>query len=101
MQDCVAYCWHGVLTCHSWRVGEAMTQVLEARRAFDNARAEASATVARKRAQLGLAMIEAREQGGESQASIARQLGVVTEQVRRYEQAYRDWLRDHPGEPLG
>lgn len=78
-----------------------MTQVLEARRAFDNARAEASATVARKRAQLGLAMIEAREKGGESQASIARQLGVVTEQVRRYEQAYRDWLRDHPGEPLG
>jgi DNA-binding transcriptional regulator YiaG len=77
-----------------------MTQVLEARQAFDDARAEATATIARKRALLGLAMIRAREQGKESQASIARQLGVVTEQVRRYEQAYRDWLRDHPDESL-
>jgi len=78
-----------------------MTEVLEARRAFDSARAEASATVARKRAQLGLAMIEAREKGGESQATIARKMGIGTQQVRAYEQAYRDWLRDHPGEPLG
>jgi len=78
-----------------------MTEVLEARRAFDNARAEASATVARKRAQLGLAMIEAREKGGESQATIARKMGIGTQQVRAYEAAYRDWLRDHPGEPLG
>lgn len=77
-----------------------MTQVLEARQAFDDARTEASATIARKRALLGLAMIQAREKGGESQASIARAMGVVTEQVRRYEQAYRDWLRDHPGESL-
>jgi hypothetical protein len=76
-----------------------MTQVLEARQAFDNARAEASATIGRKRALLGRAMIAARK-NGESQASIARELGVVTEQVRRYEQAYRDWCRDHPGESL-
>ena len=77
-----------------------MTAVLQARRAFDDAREQASAMVARKRALLGLAMIRAREKGGESQASIARELGVVTEQVRRYEQAYRDWVRDHPGEEL-
>lgn len=77
-----------------------MTQVLEARKAFDDARTEASAAVARKRALLGRAMIQAREKGGESQASIARSLGIVTEQVRRYEQAYRDWVRDHPDELL-
>jgi hypothetical protein len=76
-----------------------MTQVLEARRAFDEARAEASAMVARKRALLGLAMIRAREKGGESQATIAAKMGFVgTQQVRAYEQAYRDWLRDHPGQ---
>ena len=46
-----------------------MTQVLEARQAFEDARTEASATIARKRALLGLAMIQAREKGGESQAS--------------------------------
>jgi predicted XRE-type DNA-binding protein len=77
-----------------------MTAVLEARQAFDDARKQASAMVARKRAQLGLAMIQARETRRESQASIARKLGIVTEQVRRYEQAYRDWVEDHPGESL-
>lgn len=77
-----------------------MTQVLEARREFDDARAEASAMVARKRARLGLAMIRARESGRESQATIARQMKVGTQQVRAYEQAYRDWLRDHDGESL-
>lgn len=77
-----------------------MTQVLEARRAFDEARAEASAMVARKRALLGLAMIRARESGRESQATIAREMKVGTQQIRAYEQAYRDWLRDHPGESL-
>ena len=77
-----------------------MTQVLEARRAFDEARAAASAMVARKRALLGLAMIRARESGTESQATIARKMGVGTQQIRAYEQAYRDWLRDHPGELL-
>jgi len=77
-----------------------MTQVLEARRAFDEARAAATAMVARKRALLGLAMIRARENGGESQATIARKMGVGTQQIRAYEQAYRDWVRDHPDESL-
>ena len=77
-----------------------MTQVLEARRAFDQARAEASAMVARKRALLGLAMIRAREGGDESQATMASTMGVGTQQIRAYEQAYRDWVRDHPGESL-
>lgn len=56
--------------------------------------------VARKRALLGLAMIRAREDGRESQATIAREMKVGTQQIRAYEQAYRDWVRDHPGEPL-
>lgn len=78
-----------------------MTQVLEARRAFDNARKQASEMVARKRALLGLAMIEARQSGTESQATMAAKMGFVgTQQVRAYERAYHEWLRDHPGEPL-
>lgn len=56
--------------------------------------------VARKRALLGLAMIRAREGGSESQATMAAKMGVGTQQVRAYEQAYRDWLRDHPSETL-
>jgi hypothetical protein len=79
-----------------------MTEVLEARQAFDDARAEASAMVARRRALLGLSMIRARETGNGliSQATIAKDMNIGTQQVRSYEQAYRDWLRDHPGEQL-
>lgn len=77
-----------------------MTEVLEARKALDDARDEASRMVARKRALLGLAMIRARERGHESQATIAKEMGVGPQQVRAYESAYRDWLRDHPGEQL-
>lgn len=77
-----------------------MTQVLEARQAFDAARAEAKAMVDRKRAQLGLAMIRARESRQESQATIARKMGVGTQQVRAYEEAYREWAEAHPDEPL-
>jgi hypothetical protein len=77
-----------------------MTDVLEARREFDDARVAAAAMVARKRAQLGLAMIRAREGGRESQSTIAKAMGVGPQQVRAYEQAYRDWAEDHPGETL-
>lgn len=76
-----------------------MTQVTEARTAFDEARRQAKELVDRKRAQLGLAMIRAREGGRWSQATIAKEMGFVgTQQVRAYEQAYRDWVREHPGE---
>lgn len=78
-----------------------MTQVLEARQAFDQARSEASAMVARKRALLGLAMIRAREGGRESQATISRKMGIGIQQVRAYEQAYRDWQDKHKDEQLG
>ena len=77
-----------------------MTEVLEARKAFDDARAEAAAMVARRRALLGLAMIRARQQGGESQATIASQMKIGPQQVRAYEQAYRDWCKEHPDETL-
>jgi transcriptional regulator with XRE-family HTH domain len=77
-----------------------MTQVLEARQRFDQARADARAMVARERAKLGLSMIQARERGGESQATIARKMGIGIQQVRAYEQAYRDWLKEHKGETL-
>lgn len=76
-----------------------MTKVLEARQAFDGARTEARVLVARRRAAFGRSMIEARRDDPKvSQESIARELGVATNQVRRYEQAYRDWLRDHDGQ---
>lgn len=77
-----------------------MEAVLEARREFDQAREQARDLVARKRALLGRAMVRARESGAASQTKIAAAMEIGTKQVGTYEQAYRDWLRDHPGQSL-
>jgi hypothetical protein len=88
------------VTWHSGGVDDAMTDVLEKRKAFDDVRAEAKAMVDRARAVLGLSMVQARKTGGESQTTIAAKMGIGPQQVRDYEKAYRDWLRDHPGKSL-
>ena len=69
-----------------------MPEVLEARRAYKQAEKDALAMRARARALLGLAVVRELEKGS-TQDQVAASLGVVTEQVRRYRQAYRDWLR--------
>lgn len=56
--------------------------------------------VDRKRAQLGLAMIRARDSKQESQATMAAKMSIGLQQIRAYERSYHDWLRDHPGESL-
>ena len=76
-----------------------MPEVLEAHRAYKKADEDALAMRARARALLGLAVVRELDKGT-TQEEVGRKLGVVAEQVRRYRQAYRDWLRDHPGEPL-
>ena len=53
----------------------------------------------RARAELGLEIHEAR-QAGTTQTEILKNMKKSREQVRSFEQAYRDWLRDHPGESL-
>ena len=76
-----------------------MAEVLVAHRAYKQADEDALAMRARARARLGLA-VERELEGDTTQEAVAKTLGVVAEQVRRYRQAYRDWLRDHPGEQL-
>ena len=76
-----------------------MPEVLEAHRAYKQADQDALAMRARARAQLGLSVVRELDRGATLE-EIARNLGVVAEQVRRYRQAYRDWLRDHEGESL-
>jgi transposase-like protein len=71
-----------------------MTEVLDAHRASKPADADALAMRFRARAFLGRSVVQ-EFQAGSSLTSIAAKLGVTDEQVRRYRQAYRDWLRDH------
>lgn len=75
-----------------------MTEILEAKRELDTARAEAKAMVDRQRAKLGLTMIRARETRQESQSTIAAGLEVGPQQVREYERAYKEWAKEHPDE---
>lgn len=71
-----------------------MPEVLEAHRAYKQADADALAMRFRARARLGRTVVEEVAKGS-SLKSIADELGVVDEQVRRYRSAYREWLRDH------
>lgn len=76
-----------------------MPEVLAAHRAYKQADADALAMRFRARARLGLAVVTEVEKGTTLE-KIADELGVVAEQIRRYRQAYRDWLREHPDETL-
>jgi FixJ family two-component response regulator len=74
-----------------------MPEVLKAHAAYKQADKDALAMRARARARLGLAVVRELDSGA-TQKQIAQNLDVVEEQVRRYRQAYRDWLRDHQGQ---
>ena len=77
-----------------------MAEVLAAHAAYKQADDDALELRARARARLGLAIALERDEGT-PQETIARRLGRTREQVRRYQQAYRDWAEKHPNEQLG
>ena len=77
-----------------------MTEVVAAYRAYKQADADALLMRWRARARLGRTVAQKYEAGAKL-VDIAKELGVVTEQVRRYQQAYRDWLREHTEAELG
>ena len=89
------------MTWHHEEVLSDMPEVLAARDAYKQADRDALEMRARARALLGLAVETELKKPGQTQERIARSLGVVAEQIRRYRQAYRDWCRDHPNEQLG
>lgn len=71
-----------------------MTEVLEARRAYKQARDDAKLMVDRARARLGLSIVQARADG-KTQSEVMGSLKLSREQVRAFEAAYHAWLRDH------
>ena len=76
-----------------------MPDLLEAHRDYKHADEEALLIRFRARARLGL-VVTRRFGEGDSLEDMGKALGKTAEQIRRYRQAYRDWLRDHPNEPL-
>jgi hypothetical protein len=73
-----------------------MPEVLQAHAEYKRADAEALEMRWRARARLGRAIIAERDDGTPQEA-IARRLERTREQVRRYEAAYREWLKEHDG----
>lgn len=77
-----------------------MTASVEAYRAYKQADEDALKLRFRARARLGATILRERRELQATQDQAAERLGVVTEQVRRYERAYRDWQKEYPDEPL-
>ena len=76
-----------------------MAGVLAAFEAYQKSPKVADQWKARVRARLGLEVAQERA-NGTTQDAIAECLGRTREQVRRYEEAYREWTRAHPGDDL-
>lgn len=77
-----------------------MPEVVAAYAAYKQTDKDVLLTKFRARAQLGRTVYQERKKAGHTQDQVAETLGVVTNQVRRYEQAYRQWCEKHPNEPL-
>jgi hypothetical protein len=75
-----------------------MTETLEAQRDYKRADREAIALRTRARARLGRTVLLERKRQHKTQDDAARELGVVVEQVRRYEAEWRKWQEAHPDE---
>ena len=54
----------------------------------------------RARARLGLVILRERTAKTKTQDDVAAELGIVVNQVRRYEASYRQWQKEYPDEPL-
>ena len=77
-----------------------MPEVLEAQRAYKQADADALKMRFRARATLGMVIARHRAAKKVGQKAVAAELGVVPEQVRRYEASFRQWKKEYPDEPL-
>jgi DNA-binding transcriptional regulator YiaG len=75
-----------------------MPEVLEARAAYKAAELEAIDIRYRARLRLGRACLQERRALHKTQQNVADELGVVVEQVRRWEAEWREWQRKHPDE---
>ena len=77
-----------------------MPEVLEAFAARQQAEKDAQEAARQIRwradAVLGRSILQERDKGT-PQGEIARKIGRTREQVRRYQDAYRDWLKEHDG----
>lgn len=78
-----------------------MPLAVAAHRAYKQADEDALKMRFRARAQLGKVVLEERTALNRTQNQAAAELHIGVEQVRRYERAYRDWLKQYPAEPLG
>ena len=87
------------MSCHDEDVPTEMTEALAAQRDYRNVLDVVVVDLrTRARARFGRAVLTERKALGRTQKQAADELGVVVEQVRRYEAEWRDWQKQHPGQ---
>ena len=77
-----------------------MPVVVEEYRSYKQTDLDALKMRFRARARLGAVILRERKARNATQDDVAAELGLVTNQVRRYEQAARQWAKEYPGESL-
>jgi hypothetical protein len=86
------------VACHDGEVPRDMTEALAAQLDYKRVDQEAIALRTRARARLGRTVLLERKRLHKTQQDAADELGVVVEQVRRYEAEWRRWQETHPDE---
>jgi len=86
--------------CHHEEVPEEMPASVQAYSDYKRTDLDVMKMRFRARARLGAVILRERSAAKATQDDVAAQLGIVVNQVRRYEASYRQWQKDHPDEPL-
>lgn len=88
------------MLCHHEEVPDQMPASKEAYSDYKQAEKDAQKLRFRARARLGAVILRERQSKSATQDDVAAQLGVVVNQVRRYEASFRQWKDQFPDDPL-
>ncbi len=88
------------MVCHHEEVSTEMPASVQAYSEYKQTDLDVMKMRFRARARLGAVILRERTTAKTTQDEVAAQLGIVVNQVRRYEASFRQWQKDHPDEPL-
>lgn len=88
------------MVCHHEEVPTEMPASVQAYSEYKQTDLDVMKMRFRARARLGAVILRERTAASKTQDEVAAQLGIVVNQVRRYEASYRQWRKEFPGEPV-
>ena len=88
------------MVCHHEEVPTEMPASVQAYSEYKQTDLDVMKMRFRARARLGAVILRERTAENATQDEVAGRLGIVVNQVRRYEASYRQWQKDYPDEPV-